>query len=151
MLLALVAIGCSTSPEGPPPANGVDLAVAVSPARAEIGSSATYQATVWSVGTQDSTHVVTVGAVAPPGQTFWGASGPGWTCTTAPESVSCTNPSPVPAGTAMPPISLTTAVSGAPYAASMYAVVHVDDDVNRPNDVGRGVSTVVPSFGPDEL
>ena len=157
MLAPLVALGfvaaaCATTPPGPPPpANGPDLTIAVSDARAELGSTATYEATVSSVGTQDTAGTVTTTLVAPPGQTVSAAAGSGWTCAVVPESATCTNPSAVPAGTSLPPISLTTAVGGVPYAANVYGAVQVAGDVDPANDTGRGRSTVVPSYGPDQL
>ena len=150
--LALVVAACGPAPSPPPPpANGPDLSIFVSSARAEIGSDATYEVTVSSVGTQDTAGTVTTTVVAPPGQTVSTAAGSGWTCSVVPESATCTNPSAVPAATSLPPISVTTAVGGAPYAASLYGTVQVPGDVNPANDTGRGRSTVVPPFGPDQL
>lgn len=149
--LGLVVAACAPMPTPPPPANGPDLTITVGGARAELGSNATYEATVSSVGTQDATGTVTATVVAPPGQTVSAAAGSGWTCAVVPESATCTNPSAVPAGTSLPPISVTTAVGGAPYAASVYGAVQVAGDVNPANDTGRGFSTVVPPFGPDQL
>ena len=149
--LGLVMAACAPPPTPPPPANGPDLTISVGGARAEIGSNATYEATVSSVGTQDATGTVTATVVAPPGQTVTAATGSGWTCVVVPESATCTNPSAVPAGTSLPPISVTTAVTGVPYAASVYGAVQVAGDVNPANDTGRGRSTVVPPYGPDQL
>lgn len=149
--IGLVAAAC-TNPSGPPPpAVGPDLSIVVDGARAELGSTATYQATVASVGTQDTAGTVTATLVAPPGQTVSTATGSGWSCTVVPESATCTNPSAVTAGTSLPPISLSTTVSGAPYAATVYGAVQVPGDVNSTNDTGRGRSTVVPAFGADQL
>ncbi|MCB1256627.1 MAG: hypothetical protein KDB26_05940 [Microthrixaceae bacterium] len=151
--LTLVAASCSEEPPPTPPATGVDLTIAVSGGRAEIDSTATYTATVSSVGTQGSTEEVSATIVSPPGQTITEADGIGWTCVVGSENdeVTCTNPSAVPSGMSMAPISVTTAVSGSPYAASVFGIVHVADDVNLANDSARGTSTVVPAFGPDQL
>lgn len=151
-LLAVVA-ACAPMPPPPPPANGVDLTIAVTGARAEVGSTATYTATVSSVGTQDSAGTVTATIVAPPGQVLTAASGPGWDCTISGpgDSATCTNPAPVPAGTALPPITTTTSVAGPLFAATVYGAVDVAGDVNRANDTGRGISRVVPPFGSDQL
>ena len=98
-----------------------------------------------------STGPVTATVVAPPGQTVSNATGSGWTCDVVPASATCTNPSNVPAGTSLPAIVVTTAVAGAPFAANVYGAVSVAGDVNPANDTGRGVSTVVPPFGADQL
>jgi hypothetical protein len=140
-------------PQPPPPADGIDLTIAVGGARAVPGSSATYPVTVSSVGTQDSTGDVTVTVVAPPRQTITEAIGSGWSCTiaAAADAATCTTPTAVPVGTSLPPLDVTTSVSGPLLAATVYGAVSTAGDVNPANDTGRGVSTVVPTFGPDQL
>ena len=128
--LGLLATVCGPMPEPPPPTNGSDLTIRVQGARAEIGSTATYQAIVSSVGTQDSVGPVTATVVAPPGQTVSGAIGSGWTCDVVPASTTCTTPTTVGAGTSLPAIIVTTDVGGSPFAASTYGAVSVAGDVN---------------------
>ena len=149
--LGVLATACGPMPTPPPPTTGSDLTIRVQGARAELGSEATYQAVVSSVGTQDSTGPVTATVVAPPGQTVSSATGAGWTCDVEPASTTCTNASTVAAGGALPAILVTASVSGSPLAASVYGAVDVAGDVNPTNNTGRGTSTVVPPFGPDQL
>ena len=149
--LGLLATACGPMPDPSPPTNGSDLTIRVQGARAEIGSTATYNATVSSVGSQDSVGPVTATVVAPPGQTVSGAIGSGWTCDVVPASTTCTTPATVDAGTSLPAIIVTTAVGGSPFAASTYGAVAVAGDVNPSNNSDRGTSTVVPPLGPDQL
>lgn len=151
LVLGVLATACGPMPGPTPPTNGSDLTITIQRARAELGSSATYQALVTSVGTTDSPGPVTATVVAPPGQTVSAATGSGWACDVVPASTTCTNPATVAAGTSLPAIIVTTDVGGAPFAASVYGAVSVAGDVNPTNNTGRGTSTVVPSFGPDQL
>lgn len=150
---AALLASCTPDPTPEPPREGVDLAVTMTGGRAELGTSAGYVATVNSVGTQPSAGVVTATVVAPPGQTITDATGTGWTCevAVAADAATCTNPDAIPAGASAPPIAVTTSVSGALFAANIYAAVSVAGDVNSANDTDRGISTVVPPFGADQL
>lgn len=152
-VIAIIAAACSTPTPPTDPVLGQDLAVTVSPGRAQLGSTATQTITVSSVGTQAAVGEVTTSVVTPPGQSIVDASGSGWTCVVAPggAEATCTNPGGVPAGAQLPPISVTSSVAGSLGATSTYAAVHLAGDVNPANDTGRGTSTVVPVFSQDQL
>lgn len=103
-VVAITAASCSTPTPPTEPVAGQDLAVTVTSARAELGSTATQSVTVSSVGTQTAVGEVTASVVTPPGQSIVDASGSGWTCAVASggAEATCTNPGGVPAGTQLP-------------------------------------------------
>lgn len=151
-VLAMTAASCTTPPP-PDPVAGQDLAVSVSPARAELGSTATQSVTVSSVGTQTAAGVVTASVVTAPGQAILTATGSGWSCAVASggAEATCTNPGGVPAGTQLPSIAVTTSVAGSLGATSTYAAIHLASDANSANDTARGTATVVPVLSTDQL
>ena len=75
-----------------------------------------YTITVSNIGSATTSGTVTVTDTLPSGFTATGMSGTGWNCNTV--TVTCTNTSPLIAGTSYPPITLTVAV-----AASVSGVV----------------------------
>lgn len=154
-VVGLFAAACTTppTPTPPTPTDGVDLTIALNRSSAELGSIVGHIATVSNVGTQPSAGTVTASVVMPPGQTALTAEGPGWTCDVSvpADSVTCTHPDAVPAGMPLPPIAVEASVGGALGATSVYGAVQVDGDVNTANDAARGVSTVVPPAGSDQL
>jgi hypothetical protein len=151
-ILSLVVAACAPVPPQPP-STGVDLTVTVTGAKAVIGASASYGATVANVGTQTATDLVSATVVAPPSQPITGVDAAGWSCATAAAgvSVTCTQASSLSPGATFAPITVTTSVSGPVGASVVYAAVNTPDDANRSNDVGRGNSRVVPPFGSDQL
>lgn len=149
--LGLLAMACAPMPQPSPPTNGPDLTIRIPNTRAVQGDQASYQAIVSSVGSVSSPGPVTATVVLPPGQTVSNVTGAGWDCDATPQSVTCTNPSTVAAGTELPAIVVVADVSGPPLAASVYGVVSSAGDVNPRNDARRGRSTVVPAFGSDQL
>ena len=76
-VIAITAASCSTPTPPAEPAQGQDLAISVSRARAELGSTTTQSVTVSSVGTQTAVGQVTASVVTPPGQSIVDASGSG--------------------------------------------------------------------------
>jgi len=81
-ILSLVVAACAPVPPQPP-STGVDLTVTVTGAKAVVGASASYGATVANVGTQTATDLVSATVVAPPSQPITGVDAAGWSCATA--------------------------------------------------------------------
>lgn len=74
------------------------------------GQNASYQIVVTNNGSAPASGPITVKDVLGSGLTYVTASGSGWTCTNAGQTVTCTHPGPVPANGALPPLTLTVNV-----------------------------------------
>ncbi len=87
------------------------------------GTTGDYTIAVANAGPLDDPALVTVTDTLPAGLTYVAGSGTGWTCGASGQDVTCTNPGPVPAGGALPDLTLTVAVDEA-------AIPGVDNTVN---------------------
>lgn len=74
------------------------------------GQNASYQIVVTNNGSAPASGPITVKDVLGSGLTYVTASGSGWTCTNAGQTVTCTHSGPVPANGALPPLTLTVTV-----------------------------------------
>jgi len=75
------------------------------------GQSAQYVLTVSNAGSAPTTAAISLSDVLPAGLTPTAASGTGWSCTVAAQTVSCTHPGPVANGASMAPVTITVAVA----------------------------------------
>jgi uncharacterized repeat protein (TIGR01451 family) len=86
---------------------------------------------------------VTVSDTLPAGTTLVSATGPGWTCTTASTSFSCTRPTGTIPASASAPIALVVAVGlSAPNVISNTATVSQFGDPNPANDTSTATTTI---------
>ncbi len=97
-----------------------------------VGQNATYQLTVANLGTSATTGTTTVTDILPAGLTFVSASGPGWSCSNAGNTVSCTTPAGYASGA-----SSNIAVTVAVLAAAVPSVTNTGT-VSTPGDGNPG-------------
>jgi uncharacterized repeat protein (TIGR01451 family) len=109
------------------------------------GLTASYTIPVSNVAAYGpSNSTVTVNDTLPVGLTPTSATGTGWTCSVASQTVSCTDPTALPAGSAYPSITITANVlQTAPSTVTNTAVVGGGGEVNLANDTATNVATVV--------
>ena len=79
-----------------------------------IGQPGTYTIAVSNTGTAPTSGTTTIVDTLPAGLTYNSASGSGWSCSAAGQTVTCATTVPIPAGGAASPISLTVNVVGPP-------------------------------------
>jgi uncharacterized repeat protein (TIGR01451 family) len=78
-----------------------------------VGSTGTYTIAVSNTGAAPTSGTIVVTDTLPAGLTFNAASGTGWTCAAASQTVTCTSATAIAAGAAASPISLTVNVLAA--------------------------------------
>jgi uncharacterized repeat protein (TIGR01451 family) len=93
-----------------------------------------------------SSGTVTVNDTLPVGLTPTSASGTGWSCSVISQTVSCTNSTVLPAGSAYPSITINANVlQTAPSTVTNIATVSGGGEVNLSNDTATNVAAVVSS------
>ena len=107
------------------------------------GQNATYTLVVTNVGNGVTTAISSVSDVLPAGLTPVAATGAGWNCTIAGQTLSCSHPGPVAAGASFPPIALTVNVSpSAPSALTNTATVSGGGETNIGNNSASDPTTI---------
>jgi uncharacterized repeat protein (TIGR01451 family) len=111
------------------------------------GSTASYTIPVSNVSPYGSTNTtVTVNDTLPVGLTPTSASGTGWACSIASQTVSCTDSTVLAAGGIYPSITITANVlQTAPSTVTNTALVSGGGEVNLLNDTATNVASVVSS------
>jgi uncharacterized protein (TIGR03437 family) len=99
--------------------------------------------TVTNTGATATTGAITVTDILPPGLTYISASGTGWSCSAAGQTVTCTNPEPVNPG-ASSTITLTVNVSSSAYpGVTNLATVSNASDPNIWNNASADPAVVL--------
>lgn len=108
------------------------------------GQTATYTIPVSNISPYGpSSGTVTVNDTLPVGVTPTGASGSGWTCTVAGQTVSCIDTTPLPGNTTYPSITVTANVlQTAPSTVTNIATVSGGGELNLTNDTATNIATV---------
>jgi uncharacterized repeat protein (TIGR01451 family) len=107
------------------------------------GATGTYTLTAANSGTAASSGTATVTDTVPAGLTPTSASGTGWTCGIASQTVTCTNSSAIAASASYPPITLTVSVaSNAPASVTNTATVSGGGETNTSNDSASDPTTI---------
>jgi uncharacterized repeat protein (TIGR01451 family) len=111
------------------------------------GSTATYTIPVSNLSPYGPTSgVVTVNDTLPVGLTPVSASGTGWTCSIASQTVSCIDPAVLAASSSYPSITvIANILQTAPSTETNTAVVSGGGEINLANDTATDVATVVSS------
>jgi uncharacterized repeat protein (TIGR01451 family) len=111
------------------------------------GATADYTVTASNISPYGPTSAtVTVNDTLPLGLTPVSASGAGWTCSIASQTVSCTDPSVLAGASSYPAITIGTSVlQTAPATETNTAIVGGGGEVNLTNDTSTNVATVVSS------
>jgi uncharacterized repeat protein (TIGR01451 family) len=111
------------------------------------GSTASYTIPVSNVSPYGSTNTtVTINDTLPVGLTPTSASGTGWTCSIASQTVSCIDSTVLAAGGIYPSITITANVlQTAPSTVTNTAVVSGGGEVNLANDIATNVASVISS------
>lgn len=108
-----------------------------------IGSTGTYVLSVDNVGTRATTGPTTVTDELPAGLTYVSASGSGWSCGAAGQTVTCTRNAVIAANSATPDISIQVMVGeDVPGNLSNTATVSTPGDRNAANDSDTDQTTV---------
>ncbi|MCS7198572.1 MAG: hypothetical protein NZ930_07870, partial [Candidatus Bipolaricaulota bacterium] len=108
-----------------------------------VGYTGTYTLTVTNVGAGRTTGAIIVTDILPNGLTFVSGTGPGWTCSTALQIVTCTNPGPLGPGESTT-ITITVSVSGAAFpSVTNSTTVSTPDDNNPDNNFDDDPTEVV--------
>jgi uncharacterized repeat protein (TIGR01451 family) len=97
-----------------------------------IGSSGSYSIVVSNSGTAATSGTLTVTDTLPTGLTFNAASGTGWTCSGAAQTVTCTSTTAIAAGAAGNAIALTVNAVGSPGSVTNSATVSGGGATNTP-------------------
>jgi len=142
-----------TPAQTPPPAAGPALSLTVTPQGSfTAGGTGGYQLTVSDAPTAGpTTGKVTATFNVPDGQTVKSADGPGWTCDTSGQTVTCTRPGSgddaLKPGSSYPPVTIDTSI-----ASTASGSVDVTVGVNTPGNVdpggAKGTATVVVAPAP---
>src|SRR5439155_24830648 len=107
------------------------------------GSTGSYSATVSNIGAAASSGLVTVSDALPAGLTPSTASGTGWSCVVAGQTVTCTRSDALAAGASYPVITITVAISqSATSPLTNTAAVAGGNELNSSNDSASDVPTV---------
>lgn len=110
------------------------------------GGTHSYTLTVANAaGLQREDNPIVVTDALPAGLTFVSGSGTGWSCTVAGQDVTCTHPPFLDPGSALPPLTLTVAVSGAasPAVTNTATVTSASHDVDATNNTASDATTVL--------
>src|SRR3989442_903378 len=102
----------------------------------------TYTLTVSNAGPSTAAAPISVTDSLPPGVTFQGASGPGWTCSGTNTGVTCTQASTLPPGAAPPITNLDTAPNEGGTIANPASVGSSTSDPNSSNNTATASTTV---------
>jgi hypothetical protein len=143
----------TVNPARPTPASGPALSMTVTPQGSfTAGGTGGYQLTVSNAATAGpTTGPVTETFSVPAGQTVTSATGSGWTCATAGQTVTCTRPGKgddaLRPGSSYPPVTIATSI-----ASSASGQVNVTVGVNTPGDAdpdgAQGQATVIVAPAP---
>ena len=107
-----------------------------------VGGQGLYSISVLNVGPADTATPFTVFDTLPPGLSFAGATGTGWTCSPVGQNVTCTNASPLPVGTKTT-IALTVNVGSAAFpSVTNSATLSYPGDTNTTNNTARRPTTI---------
>lgn len=89
-----------------------------------------------ATGREREDNVIQVVDTLPAGLTYVSATGTGWTCGASGQTVTCTRPPPLAAGTTAPPITLTVAVAAgaAPGVTNTATVTSASFDITAANN-----------------
>ena len=99
------------------------------------GGTGTFTLTIDNVSSSPTTGLITVVDTLPTGLTPTAAAGPGWACTIAGQTVTCTHPGPLPPVSSLPQIIITfTADSTMQGGSFNCADVSTPGDFNPQND-----------------
>ena len=148
-LMPAGATACVTTDIPKPNALDLDIVKTASSANVQTNDTLTYTLQVTNVSDQPTTGPVTVSDTVPAGLTIVGTpSGDGWSCDVATAAVTCTlAQSPLAAGQAAAPITLTTTVLAVgPDTLVNTGIVSTEGDVNPANNsstVRTPVTTVL--------
>jgi uncharacterized repeat protein (TIGR01451 family) len=109
------------------------------------GSTATYTIPVENLSPYGTTSgIVTINDTLPVGLTPTNASGTGWSCSIASQTVSCVNPTVLAANSFYPSITITASVAQtAPSTETNTALVSGGGEINFTNDTATDVASVV--------
>ena len=108
------------------------------------GGSGSYALTVTNAGGVSTSGVVTVTDSVPAGLTPTNASGTGWTCGIAAQTVTCTRSDALAAGTSYPPIAITVNIlQSAAGSISNSAAVAGGGESDPTNDTATDATTIV--------
>ena len=111
-----------------------------------VGGTNVYTLTVANAaGWQREDNAVAVTDTLPAGLAYVSGSGTGWTCGAAAQVVTCTHPPTLNSGSALPPIALTVAATGAavPNVVNTAVVSSASFDVNAANNTATDPTVVV--------
>src|SRR6058998_983657 len=109
------------------------------------GAALTYTLTVSNAGPSTAAAPISVTDSLPPGVTFQGASGAGWTCSGTNTSVACTRASTLPPGAAPPITILVTAPNEGSTITNTASVSSSTSDPNSSNNTATASTTVIAS------
>ncbi len=111
-----------------------------------VGGTNVYTLTVANAaGWQREDNAVVVTDTLPAGLTYVSGVGTGWTCGAAAQVVTCTHPPTLNSGSALPPLALTVAATGAavPNVVNTAVVSSASFDVNAANNTATDPTVVV--------
>ena len=102
-----------------------------------------YTLTVQNIGASPTTGTVTLIDSVPPGLIPVSASGPGWTCSVSPQSVTCTRGDALAPAASYPPVTLTVDIeSDAPASVTNTATIAGGGDVNTSNNIATDTTLI---------
>ncbi|PYN02660.1 MAG: hypothetical protein DME07_09285, partial [Candidatus Rokuibacteriota bacterium] len=124
-----------------------DLSIAKTdaPDPVSAGATLTYTLTVSNAGPSTAAAPISVTDSLPPGVTFQGASGAGWTCSGTNTSVACTRASTLPPGAAPPITILVTAPNEGSTITNTASVSSSTSDPDASNNTATASTTVIGS------
>src|SRR2546425_2012796 len=124
-----------------------DLSITKTDAPDPVSASAplTYTLTVSNAGPSTAAAPISVTDSLPPGVTFQGASGAGWTCSGTNTSVTCTRASTLPPGAAPPITILVTAPNEGGTIGNTASVSSSTSDPDSSNNTATASTTVIAS------
>jgi hypothetical protein len=145
------ADGRTTVAIAPPPVVAPSLSMTVTPQGPfTAGGSGSYQLTVSNApGAGPTTGTVTATFPVPAGQTVTSASGQGWTCVTASQTVTCTRPGTggdvLAGGGSYPPVTIITTVpADATGQVNVTATAGTPGNADPHGGVGTATATITP-------
>jgi hypothetical protein len=145
------ADGKATVTIAPAPVVAPSLSMTVTPQGPfTAGGTGSYQLTVANApGAGPTTGPVTATFPVPAGQTITSASGPGWTCNTSGQTVTCTRPGTggdaLPGGAGYPPVTVTVSIpASASGTVPVTATASTPGNADPNGGVGTGSVTVNP-------
>jgi uncharacterized repeat protein (TIGR01451 family) len=109
----------------------------------QVGVRATYKLTVANLGPNAEDGPITVTDTLPNGMIDPAASGSGWSCSTAGQTVTCSYPGPLASGASLPPITLTALVNAPGTYTNTAAVAGAEFDSAPGNNTASDTATTV--------